>query len=187
MGNERMAAVVRRRRVVQTRSGRTVELSALTLQDLVQLREAAFAEFKRLRIKTWSENAGEMPEDVRSEWIKDAFLRAERLEWSDLPRQTVQTPAGPQGVEYAVWWMSTTMPGQMHTIWLSMRASPTHLGLGLHEAADLLGQDPDEIAEIAEAVAEITAPTLGETQAPREDRRGANRPDRRRGRRRTGQ
>jgi len=81
------SVVTRRTRAIELPSGKSIELSQLTLKDYTALREAACSEYKRNLIETYTRNLDLMPEEMRSVAVKEVFKRAESITPDDLPKK----------------------------------------------------------------------------------------------------
>jgi len=194
---DRAEATVRRRTVHKLPGGRTVEICALGLGDFIAARERALQQYKRTKIETWTANADLLPDDQRTQWIREAFERAEALTVDDLPRRKMKLPARRADgaiirdgrgepvlrdaeVEYAAWWMSETAEGRLFMTYLSIRRGDPSFTL---DAADeLFINAMDELETTANLVGELSTPSLGNSSAPAEPSRtpGQRRAERRR-------
>jgi hypothetical protein len=176
---------VRRGKLYPLPNGEQVEIKSLGLNDYVQAREEALAQFKRQRIATWTRNAdllANVSEADRRALLRDAFERAEVLTVEDLPAKTMTLPfrtgkngkfardaAGglitrQQAVEYTAWWMSETPEGRLYMTWLSVRRSKPDFTI---EDADEIFRDHMEALEkIADDIGEISGPNLGNSSEP---------------------
>lgn len=154
MENRNLGAVARRSKLVPLPDGTHVELRALVLSDLACLQEEAAHAFKRDLIETYTRNADLLPEADRRQVILDAFKRAEEIR-----PDTIE-------VDKANAWVDKTLRGQMTTVWLSMRGARPDLTFD--QAAQLYdaARDAALLEATAEAVQEISKPTLGNGRPP---------------------
>lgn len=119
--------------------GREITLYNLGPVDFSAAQEAALAYYKRQMIKTVTENVDLLPQDMRMQAIKDAYGEAQRITLAELPDQPIRVPdlaedqetvlkdehgnvkTHMKDVDYVSWWMSETVEGMIHCLWLSAR------------------------------------------------------------------
>lgn len=182
MSGDGLQAATKRTVTVPMSTGETVTISTLTVQDFATAREQALQEFKRDRIKTWTNNLDLMPESDRSQWMRDAFERAESLTYDDLPKREMLVPQyGRDGklqrrdgkpvmklqrVEYALWWMSETFNGKLFMTWLAIKKTPGQEQFTLDDADALFMDALNDLESVAQTVGDISKVQLaGKSEA----------------------
>lgn len=175
---------VRRRKLYPLPNGKQVEIRALGLNDYVQAREEALAQFKRQRLQTWTRNVDLLPDDAgetKQQLLRDAFERAEQITIDSLPTKQMQLPVRlPSGqfrrdgrgqvvtelqtVDYTAWWMSDTPEGRLFMTWLSIRRSDP--AFTMQDADEIFRDHFAELERIADEVGEISGGSLGNSSSP---------------------
>lgn len=123
--------VFRRKTVIKDAEGKELTLEPLSISDYGSAREESLDYYRRQQIKTWTKNADLIPDEHRQDWIREAFEKAQKLTYEDLPRHDIKERDADTGasvhltdVEYALWWMSTNPKGMLYSLWLSARKDP---------------------------------------------------------------
>lgn len=175
-----LSAVSRNRKVIKI-GERSIEISALTLGDIIQCRTQSLDQYRRDMIRAWTSNADLMPEDMRSAWVREAFEKAQQIEIQDLPTKSLKLPkrdaAGKlvkdstgavvmevQPVEYAIWWATETYEGKLYSAWLSIRRGKGQEAMTLEQVDRMFSEPTDEalsLADVADAVGDLTQSKLG--------------------------
>jgi hypothetical protein len=180
-----LRSIVRRQATYTMRGGTNkgikIELQALGLQDIARCQDEALAEHRRGFIETYTRNIDLIPEADRRQVVDSAFAKASRMTLADLPDPELNVPirnddgsyltddlGSPvyrrESVEHVFWWMSETLRGRLFAVWLSARKSSPELTL---DYLDLLFIDsPQDLRAIAQTVADLTTPKLGNESRP---------------------
>jgi hypothetical protein len=175
MESRNLGAVAKRSRLIPMPDGSTLEVQPLHLGDWATLEEEAVQAAKRDLLETYTKNMdllAMLPEPMREKMLLDVFKRAEDLRADNLPTVTVKVKADGKEVEvavgYAHWWVSRTMKGKMTAAWLGMRKAKP--GLTYEGAGKLMADWGGEaqLETVANAVGEISKPTLGNGEAPQD-------------------
>lgn len=180
-------STVARRTTTREINGKAIELSQLTLKDLVSVREKACDEYKRSVIRTYTENRDLLGDiDLRSKIAEVAAITPDDLPkkkaWvvrtnedgevvrSDLDRH-FHEPSGAwidrgdpllmeKPVPYEAWWASQTGLGRLYSVWLAMRHCPGQEHWTLDDVAAFI-RDEAEAEKLANDVGTLTEPRLG--------------------------
>ena len=166
-------------------TGRRIEINSLTVGDFINAKEESFRQFKREFIRTYTENADLMPEDVRKQEIQEAFRKASLLTAHDLPQQTMSFPVqngdgykrDEEGnlvtqsvrVDYPNWWMSETLEGKMFMAWLSMRKSPSQRDISLDDVYEMFSPALSDLEEVANTAGELSQGRLAGQEDKKKD------------------
>ena len=171
MAERNLSAIVQRRRIVTLPDNTQVEVRALDLCDWAMLEDEAVNVHKRTMLETYTRNADLIPEDMRKEMLQDAFRRASEVRADTLPSVMVKMNIEGAGVQevpmgYAHWWLRTTLRGRLFAAWLSVRKSKP--AWTLNDAAEFFAEKGGDkvLDQVADAVGEVSAPTLGNGDAP---------------------
>lgn len=137
-----------------------MEIAPLTLKDIAQVEEQALADYKRSYLQTYTQNADLLLPEDRQPILREAFAQAARMGLDALPVKTQEVMVNGRQVQrevpYAIWWGSSTIAGQLHTTWLSMRrANP---GITFDEVNEALTPDMSQLESIVDAVGEMSSP-----------------------------
>lgn len=168
--------LLNRQHIVELANGRSLVLTKLSIADFASCREQALSAYRREKIKAWTDNADLMPADVKQKWIQDAFHRASDICYEDLPRKDIRDEVTGDiisSAEYAAWWMSMTIDGQMHAIWLSLtkhasQSTMTHEDVAELFTDDSMQLDEEDVEKVAQALGELNEPKIvGNGEAPR--------------------
>lgn len=107
-----------------TSDGVELKIYPLTIGDFAYIRDAALSEYRRDSILVYTENIDLLPPDMRQQFMRDAFEKAQAIHHEDLPAKPVSDEAGNvvlSEAEYSLWWMSSTPVGIMTATWLSVK------------------------------------------------------------------
>lgn len=180
---------------VKDANGSKITVKPLVLSDYASIREESLDFYRRERIRAWTKNEDLMPEDVRREWIKEAFERAAKLEAKDLPDRTLieyddptkdnPTITKATKLEYALWWIATQPDGMLFALWLAAKKTMPDITLDEVEERFMDGNslDTEALEAAANKVGTISQSRIaGNGEAPPQAGR-----KRRRKRKRTGQ
>lgn len=85
-------AVVKRRKVETLPDGRQVEIEMLGFKDYEIIAEQACARYKRSIVQTYTDNMHLVPAELKSDMLKTAFERAEKITKDTLPMQEAWMP-----------------------------------------------------------------------------------------------
>ena len=198
-----MQAPARRTVSHELRNGKTIYLSTLGYKDFASMQAQCLSEWRRDKLKFWSENADLIPEDLREKKLDEAFAKAERTAYDDLPKKLMDIPSrDPKSglimrdqetgeiitekklVDYMEWWAVSTPSGMLFSTLRAMHhtASQRHY---TEDDADSLFLDGKELDEVHDLVGEVTASQLdlaGNSEAPQTEGKKERRRRRRRGR-----
>lgn len=154
-------------------AGKQFEVWALGIQDLVRCQEEALSEHKRSYIQTYTGNADLIPEPIRDGMIRDAFQSASKMTYDDLPAKEIEVEVdvpidGKPGktakrlrkltAEYILWWMSKTLSGQLHTVWLSLHKAESQKSLTIADIDLIFIESPNDLKDLADLIAELSEP-----------------------------
>lgn len=154
--SEQLLNIVRQRQVIHLREvNRDIGIEALSIKDFAELQRQALVEYKREQLQTWTTNADLIPAELREQWIRDAFLRFEKLSAADLPQKT---NADGRVQDYVSWWLNSTASGQLHAAWLAMRKYPGQEHMTLKDADDIFTAAASEMNSVVDAVADMSMP-----------------------------
>jgi len=197
--DDSMRAATKRVAVFKTKDGKEIVFHSLTFSDYASASEQALAEYRRERIKAWTDNADLMPEASREAWIREAFETAQKLTVNDLPKKKVEReltfsngkPIEEDGepvekeieVEYTIWWMSKTVKGMMHMAWLSLRKDPSQQDMTPNDVDVLFRENTEDLEGAANIVGDLSNPTLVGNQEPPPEKTEGGRKQRRKQRR----
>ena len=168
------------------KSGREILLGQLGLSDFTDGKHECLRQYKRQMIETWTANADIMPDGQRDDWIRDAFIRAEKLQFEDLPTRKVSLPVvnpdtGKYSLDpetggwvmqevdspYETWWISESPEGMLYAVWLSMRQCQGQQNFTLRDADELFRDALDDLQNAAQVVGSISESQLAKnSQAP---------------------
>lgn len=156
-------------RNVSLSNGENVEVRKLNLTDWATLEDEAIQAAKRSLVETYTRNLDLIPPDMRQAMVEQAFRRAEDLRADNLPTVTVKIKAA-DGTEqdvplgYAHYWMGRTIRGKLTAVWLSVRKSKPQWTLD--DAANFFAAKEADLETVADAVGDVSRPTLGNAEAP---------------------
>lgn len=149
--NQNLGAVVRRTRILQLPDGKTIELKALTISDWATIQDEAVQAAKRNLLLTYYQNQDLLPAEKRVELLVEAFKRAEAISAETLTDE-----------QLSAW--SDTFRGDMTIMWLSMRGAVPDLTYD--QAAEIWAVHKEYLKSGAEAVLQISRPSLGNEMTP---------------------
>jgi hypothetical protein len=159
-------------------TGKRIELGRLGLGDFEQCKEQCLHNWKRAQIKTWTKNLDLLPEHMRDEEVRQAFLRAEQITIADLPEKETSIPKrGKDGKllidpdtgtwllekqtqPYEVWWTSSTPEGMLYASWLSMRRCQGQENITLDEADEMFRDNEEDLEAATQMVGELSESQL---------------------------
>lgn len=199
-------AAFKQQQTFKLKSGTTLVLSQLGMQDFVTLRQMALKDYRREKITAVTDNIEFIPEDNRDAAIQDVIRRAEEVTTSNLPKQEINWPLRDEKgrllinddgitprtrevtVPYEIWWLSETPEGKLHAAWLSIRAVQGQEKTTIDEVDELFRDAMDELEQVANVVGEMSGPKIGDPRSKKQERRLARerRRKRREKKRRTG-
>lgn len=185
-----LSTVARRTKSVELPNGRSIELSQLTIKDLVALREQACDEYKRSILRTYTQNQ-DMLAGID---LKDKVAEIAQITPDDMPMKKAWTamrneegeiiksdrdkyfhkqanswvnrgdPVPALGdVPYEAWWSSATPMGRLHTLWYSMRHCAGQQNITLDEVVEIF-TDEALVASLADDIGSLSAQRLGKEQ-----------------------
>jgi hypothetical protein len=164
----------RRTGVFPLPGGGELVLCSFTYKDWQDAKAQAMKEYKRQRIKTWTENADLLPIDMRENAIRDAFLKAEDITVDTLPRKNMKMPAKDDDgkdtlvdteVDYVSWWLSETDEGKFFSLWLSARHAPGQETITIDEIVNRMMDNALALEEAAQEVGRMSQSELAKNSA----------------------
>lgn len=179
--------VLSRVRSVELSDGRRFIVSPLSVGDYISCREQSLDYYKRQELRTYTKNVDLIKEaggDVNT-ILGEAFEKAKEISYEDLPSKEVTSSEGTQKIEYSMWWMGETPEGMMFAVWLSLRKDESQRDMTLDEVYEIFTEESQrgDLEDIAQAVGEVTQPSLAGNGEASLDA-GQKRRERRRRRRR---
>lgn len=176
-------SIAHRKASFKTKTGEEFVLNSLEICDFVSIREESLKDYKRTQIKTYTDNLDLIPEDQRQSLLADAFARAEKIVYEDLPKKLarvayrdedgnfVRDAKGgialkEQEVEYSIWWMSNTPQGMRFALWLSMTKISSQQHMTLKDVDRMFHDAMDDLEAAMELVGKLSETHLGNSSAP---------------------
>lgn len=202
--SDNMQAPARRTISHTLQSGKTIYLSTLGFKDFASMQAQCLSEWRRDKLQFWTENADLLPADLREKKLDEAFAKAEKLTYDDLPKKLMEVPSRDPETgkimrdesgeiitekrlsEYMEWWSVSTFNGILFATLRAMHHTPEQQKY-TEDDADELFLDRSELDEVHDKVGEVTKSQLdlaGNPAAPQPE--GTSRRERRRLRRRRG-
>jgi hypothetical protein len=165
-----------RQAVITDASGEQLTLHPLGLSDYSSCREEALDEYRRQQIRAWTKNADLMPDEQRTEWIREAFEKASGITYETLPSKDVEGDDSEgkhisHHVEYAMWWISSEPKGMLFALWLAAKKDPGQVNISIKQLEDrfMAGGDLNQqvLENAAQALGDISQPKIvGNGEAP---------------------
>ena len=181
-GNGAGAAVLRSR-IINLPDGTPIELAQFSFRDFQLIKEEACAHYRRSLISTYTRNLDLVPEGKRGTILDEAFRRAEQIGPEDLPKRRHKMPVRnketgalkrnpetgelileEQDIQYAQWWSSFTLEGNLYGVWLGARKCNPAVTLDYIQKAYL--DHASELDAAADVMGELSEPRLGNAAAP---------------------
>jgi hypothetical protein len=178
---EDLRAVAQRSQIFTLPDGSKLELRPLLIRDWATLEEEALQAYKRSYLETYTRNLDLLPgtTEAKQAILMEKFQEAAQLTPDKIPPVVVDAPKWdgdklvrdgngdivrqPVPVPYAQWWFGNTLSGSQTAIWLSIRRARPNITPD--EADAIYTQYGQEITnKIANAVAELSRPTLGNAE-----------------------
>jgi hypothetical protein len=148
-------------RVVDTPRG-SMLIAKLTIGDYAALRDESLQYARREKIRTYTRNVDLLPEHMRQEAISNAFKEASEMSFSDLGSRRVDVLVDGEMVErdvdYAIYWVSSTVDGMTYAAWRSLRIEQPQLTLD--DVREMYRGKEGEIERVANAVGQLSEPVL---------------------------
>lgn len=162
-------------------SGVTVELEALTLGDIAQVRRECLQQYREQKVEFWARNAERVIKVLGQQYVEAQLLKIEEIGLDDLPQKSTEVPqldkeGKPQidqetglialkqiRTEYPIWWISETVEGRLYAMWLSMRRCPGQENVTLDDCSRLMTSDligKGDLEEVAQKIGELTTPKM---------------------------
>ena len=173
------SAVTRKIGFQKLPDGTEIILCGFGLVDWSALQEAALSHYKRTMIKTVTDTLDLFEDrELRNEQLRRVYDEAKRLTIADIPGRVMPMPKtngdGKElkdkygniqmhdvDVDYMTWWMSETLDGKLHALWLSARKAPSQSDWSKQYISDLFEQATDSVDEITALEIEQAAQTVG--------------------------
>lgn len=155
--------------------GSEIVLYSFGLIEWSAIQEAALSHYKRSVIKTYTDTLDLLPPEMRQEELRRVYKEVQSLAVGDAPRRVMKMPKldadgnevfeggrivlEDQEVDYVSWWMSETLDGKLHCLWLSARKAPGQERWTKEDISRLFEQSMTE--QLAALEIEQAAQTVG--------------------------